>query len=100
MCTLADDKASLAIGMTGMLGEHFMHARLREASRWASEQMSLIESIGDPMLTVALSVVASVVKCETGEFADVLRWSNRVIELADDDPAKGNLFIGSPLAWR
>ncbi|WNG95466.1 AAA family ATPase [Mycobacterium sp. ITM-2016-00318] len=99
LCTLADDKASLAIGMTGMLGEHFMHARLREASRWASEQMSLIESIADPMLTVALSVVASVVKCETGEFAEVLRWSNRVIELADDDPTKGNLFIGSPLAW-
>ena len=98
LCRLADDKASLAIGMTGMLGEHFMHARLREASRWASEQMSLIESIGDPMLTVAVSVVASVVKCETGEFAAVLRWSNRVIELADDDPTKGNLFIGSPLA--
>ena len=46
LCTLADDKASLAIGMTGMLGEHFMHARLREAFGWASETMSLIESIG------------------------------------------------------
>jgi class 3 adenylate cyclase len=99
LCTLAGDKASLAIGMTGMLGEHFMHDRLREASSWASEQMSLIESIRDPMLTVALSVLASVVKCETGEFADVLRSSNRVIQLADDDPTKGNLFIGSPLAW-
>ena len=98
LCTLADDKGSLAIGMTGMLGEHFMRARLREASSWASETMSLIESIGDPTLTVALSGVASLVKAESGEFGDVLRWSTRVIELAGDDPTKGNLFIGSPLA--
>jgi adenylate cyclase len=28
LCILADDKASLAIDMTGMPGEHFMHARL------------------------------------------------------------------------
>jgi hypothetical protein len=28
----------------------------------------------------------------------VLRWSQRVIDLADGDPAKGNLIIGSPLA--
>ena len=98
LCTLADDKGSLAIGMTGMLGEHFMRARLREASSWASETMSLIESIGDPTLTVALSGVASIVKSESGEFGDVLRWSTRVIELAGEDPTKGNLFIGSPLS--
>ena len=30
--------------------------------------------------------------------ADVLRWSQRVIDLADGDPAKGNFIIGSPLA--
>jgi hypothetical protein len=28
----------------------------------------------------------------------VLRWSQRVIDLADGDPAKGNFVIGSPLA--
>jgi hypothetical protein len=62
LSTLADDKASLAVGMTGMLGEHLMHARLRDASRWASEQMALIESIGDPTLTVALSPLATAIK--------------------------------------
>ena len=30
--------------------------------------------------------------------ADVLRWSQRVIDLADGDPSKGNFIIGSPLA--
>jgi len=99
LSTLADDKASLAVGMTGMLGEHLMHARVRDASRWASEQMALIESIGDPTLTVALSPLASAIKTEAGEFTHALRWSDRVINLAHDDPSRGNLFIGSPLAW-
>ena len=35
---------------------------------------------------------------ETDELADVLRWTQTVIELADGDPTKGNLVIGSPLA--
>ena len=48
LCTRTGDKASLAIGMTGMVMDHMMHARLREASRLASEQMALLESIGDP----------------------------------------------------
>ena len=28
----------------------------------------------------------------------MLRWSQRVIDLADDDPSKGNFIFGSPLA--
>ena len=28
----------------------------------------------------------------------MLRWSQRVIDLADGDPAKGNFIVGSPLA--
>ena len=30
--------------------------------------------------------------------AEALRWSQTVIDLADGDPAKGNLIVGSPLA--
>ena len=59
LCTQADDKTSLAIGMTGMVVEHVLHARIREASRLASEHMALIESIGDPALTIGLSFAAS-----------------------------------------
>ena len=35
---------------------------------------------------------------ESAEWSDVLRWSQRVIDLADGDPSKGNFIIGSPLA--
>jgi hypothetical protein len=38
-------------------------------------------------------------KIESAEMSDVLRWSQRVIDLADGDPSKGNFIFGSPLAF-
>jgi hypothetical protein len=98
LCALAGDKASLAIGMAGLVMDHLHEARLREASQLASEAMALIESLGDPTLTVGLSFAPIQAKIESAEWSDVLRWSQRVIDLADGDPAKGNFIIGSPLA--
>ena len=89
LCAAAGDKASLAIGMAGLVLEHMMHGRMREASRLASETMALVESIGDPTLTVALSLAAIATKIQTGEVADALRWSQTVIDLADGDPRQG-----------
>ena len=98
LCTAAGDKASLAIAMAGLVLDHGFHDRVREASRLASEAMALIESVGDPTLTVGLSFAAIYAKFESAEWSDVLRWSQRVIDLADGDPSKGNLLFGSPLA--
>jgi class 3 adenylate cyclase len=94
----AGDKASLAIAMAGLAIDRMFRDRVREGSELASEAMALIESIGDPTLTVGLSPLAVYVKAESGEWADVLRWSQVVINLADGDPSKGNFIIGSPLA--
>ncbi len=99
LCTLACDKASLAIGMAGLTMERVFNGRAREGSRLASEHMEVIESIGDPTLTVGLSFAAILAKHNTGEMADVLRWSQAVIDLAEGDAFKGNFIIGSPLAW-
>ena len=60
--------------------------------------MTLIESIGDPTLTVGLSAAPINAKIESAEYSDVLQWSQRVIDLADGDPSKGNFIIGCPLA--
>jgi class 3 adenylate cyclase len=98
LSSLAGDKASLAMGMAGQMMNLWFHARVREASALASELMALLEAIADPELTVGLSFMPIFVKLETGGWADVLRWSQTVIELADGDPTKGNLIIGSPLA--
>ncbi len=98
LCAAAGDKASLAIAMAGMVMDHAVRARTREASQLASEAMALIESIGDATLTVGLSRTAIYAKLESGDYSDALRWSQRVIDLADGDPSKGNLVSGSPLA--
>src|SRR6516162_4724697 len=104
LCAATGDQRSLAIGMAGLVTEHFLKANRREASRLAAEHVELLESIGDPTLAVALSFAALVAKQDTGEMAEVMRWAQRVIDLAEGDPAKGNLIIGSPLAvaiaWR
>jgi hypothetical protein len=99
LCSAAGDKVSLAIGMTGLVTELEFAGRAREASRLASEQMALLESIGDPALTVGLAFIPLGTWFDIGEFGEVLRWSQTVIDLAGGDPAKGAGFgMGSPLA--
>ena len=58
LCSAAGDKVSLAIGMSGLVTELLYTGRSREGSRLASEQMALLESIGDPTLTMGLAVIA------------------------------------------
>jgi class 3 adenylate cyclase len=98
LCAAAGDKASLTIAMAGLVADYAYQARMREASQLASEAMALIESIGDPTLTVGLTPIAIRAKVAFAELSDVLRWSQRVIDLADGDPSKGNFIFGSPLA--
>jgi class 3 adenylate cyclase len=99
LCAAAGDKASLAIAMAGLVIDHAYRDRMRQASQLASEAWTLIESIGEPTLTVGLSMPVIHAKGESGEWGEVLRWSQRVIDLADGDPAKGNFLFGSPLAF-
>jgi adenylate cyclase len=99
LCTAAGDPRSLAIGMVGLVTAKSMSADRREASRLATELVRLLESIGDPTLTVALSLSAMAAKHEIGEVAEVLRLAQTVIDVADGDAKKGNLFLGSPLTF-
>jgi hypothetical protein len=84
--------------MAGLVIDHAYQGRIREASQLAPEAWALAESIGDPTLTVGLSVPPIYAKWESAEFCDVLLWSQRVIDLADGDPSKGDIMFGSPLA--
>ena len=51
-------QASLAIAMAGLVIDHAFRDRMREASELASEAMALLESLGDPTLTVGSHIRA------------------------------------------
>ena len=98
LCTLAGDKTSLTIGMMGPMGWHAQRGEPREAQRLASEQMAVLDSIGDPSLTAQVAFGAIGIKVLAGEMDTALRWAQATIEWANGDAAKGKLLVGSPLA--
>jgi adenylate cyclase len=98
LTTVAGDKRSLAIGMSGQLMTLTFHAELRESSRLATEHFDLLESIGDAELTVGLIQGAIISKWQAGEMVEALRLAQRAIDLAHGDLTLGNLVVGSPLA--
>jgi adenylate cyclase len=104
LCMQAGDKASMATAMVGMTLENILQGNIGDASRSASEYMAIVESISDPSLTIGLSFAAIVAKYQSVELVDMLRWTQVVIDLAQGDPTKGAMVVGSPLAtalvWR
>ena len=79
---------------------HVLHGRVREASQLASEYMTLVESIGDPTLTVLLAFVALPIKMETGPIADALRWAQVCIDLSEDNPLLEQPMLAGAFAVR
>ena len=106
LCTSVGDNASLVIGMTALVFEHLFYGRMREASRLASEQMALLESIDDPTSIIGAATVPISIKYETGHMTEILRWLQTVIEWADGDAAKRSPtiprspLIAVALVWR
>jgi class 3 adenylate cyclase len=98
LCALAGDKTSVAIGIMGPMAVHSQRGEVHEAQQLASEQMALLDSIGDPSLTAQAGFGAMGIKMQAGEVGEVSRWAHDTIEWADGDPEKGNLIVGSPLA--
>jgi adenylate cyclase len=94
----AGDKLSMAIGMAGLLPLLHYSGRIAESARLASECVSLIESINDAGMTVALLAGPMQAKFQAGEARETTLLAERAIELADGDPTVGNLAVGSPLA--
>jgi hypothetical protein len=98
LCAAAGDKRSLAMAMFGQMTELMAQARVGEGARLATEHELLLESIGDPEFMLGLCWGTMAVKQETGQFADILRWSQAAIDIADGDPTKADFFVMSPLS--
>jgi len=99
LCATAGDERSLAIGMSGLLMAWQMTGRGNETPslNLADELTRLLDSIGDPTLTVGLSVPPMSVWLEVGQFSPVLTMAQRVIDYADGDLGKGRMLTISPL---
>ena len=97
LCAAEGDKWSLAVAMTGSVMTHFTNAHYREASLLASEHTRLLDSIGDPTLTLGLSFAALAAKFQSSEMEEMLRLAERAIDLADGHH-EGDSICGSPLA--
>jgi adenylate cyclase len=98
LTTAAGDKRSLVIGMTGLVSLMQFYGEYTEASRLASQHVELLDSIGDPELTVGLLTVSMIVKWSVGAVTEALELSQRAIDASEGDPTMGNLIVGSPLA--
>jgi adenylate cyclase len=100
LCELSGDKVSLAVGMCGLLMVQMFTGRYDDLPRLTTEYVELVESIGDPELTVGLLFAACTGKFELcHEASEGLRLAERMVELADGDPTMGNMLLGSPLAF-
>ena len=97
MAIAAGDKVSLATGMAGQINVLADNEHYREASQLAAELEPLLESIGDPTLTVGLLWTALPAKFSLGEINEGLRLAQRLMDLAGDDPHMGDLIIETPL---
>ena len=93
----AGDKVSLAIGMMGWITALTFNDRITESAVLGDESVALIESIGDPALTVGLIPLVLQAKIQAGQTAETHRLSCHLIDLADGDATMGNLILGSPL---
>lgn len=98
LCERADDRRSLAIAMAGLPVSMNLLNRIHEASVIAAEQEALVESIGDPFLTVGLLHGVISTRLHAGEAIAATRTAQRVIDEAAGDTSMGELLIGSPLA--
>ena len=99
LCTAAGDNASLAIAMAGLVADRaFQGPDPRGVAAG-------IGSLGAHRVGRRCNPDGGAVRrghltprLKRGEWLDVLRWSQRAIDLADGDPSKGNFIFGSPLA--
>jgi len=98
LCALAGDDRSVAIGLAGLTLAVNLDAGPSEALPLATELVRLVESVGDPSLTVSLCVSYLNTILAAGEIVRVRELADRAVELAEGVTGGGELISVSPLA--
>lgn len=101
ICRLAEaagDQTSLAMALSGRVTSFTFGGRYGESSRFATELVALVQSIGKPDLELTLLPGAIISKLGIGDLDECLRLAERVIDLAEGDPRTGGSLTESPLS--
>ena len=99
LCTAAGDKASLAIAMAGLIADLMTRGHIHGSVELTAELTALLESIGDPTVTVGLAIAPMAMDLMTGDMAEMLRLSQMVIDLSASARANETYITSSPLAY-
>jgi adenylate cyclase len=98
LCAIAGDDRSVAIGLAGLTLAVNLDTGPSASLVLATELVRLVESIGDPSLTISLCVSYLNAILAAGEISFALRLADDVIELSDGVTVGGELISVSPLA--
>jgi adenylate cyclase len=99
LCTAAGDKTSLAISMAGLIADLMTRGHIDESAKLSFELTALLESVGEPTLTVGLATTPMAMDLMTGDMAEMLRVSQMVIDLSASASANESYITSSPLAY-
>jgi class 3 adenylate cyclase len=101
LCGASGDALSQTITTALLVSARHRDGDVAGAFLLAKEVVAWADSFGDDDTAIRLMANVTVVILSVGETNEVLRIAQRIIDLADGDPAKGHLphsSIGSPLA--
>ncbi len=100
LCNTTGNAEALALVMAGQSQALLFRGRYAESSRLVSDWLALVDAEEQSPPDMGFYLAGSSTKFQAGEAAEGLRLAERVIEIVDGDPTRGqNLFVGgSPLA--
>jgi len=101
LCSASGDARSQTVTKALLASARHRDGDIGEAHRLAREVVARAESFGDDETAIRLLANVTVYIIHVGEAREVLRVAQRIIDLADGDPAKGLMphsSVGSPLA--
>jgi class 3 adenylate cyclase len=101
LCSATGDALSQTVTTALLASARVRDGEVAEAARLAREVVARAESFGDDDTAIRLMANVVVFLLNVGDACEVLRIAQRIIDLADGDPAKGHLphsSLGSPLA--
>jgi hypothetical protein len=98
LCSASRNELSQAVTTALLAGARYRDGDVAEACRLAREVVAKAESFDDET-TIRLMAPVIVYIIHVGDASELLRIAQRIIDIADGDPAKGLLphVIGSPL---